>query len=97
MYSGLGHAIMRGLVKPRMRAVMSALALFMMNIIGFGLGPILVGMLSDHSGSSEGQANTGLLGIQSATLALLFFMAWAVLHYVLGARTYARDLEAKKG
>ena len=96
MYSGLGHAIMQGLVKPRMRAVMSALALFMMNIVGFGLGPILVGMLSDAFGSQDARPGAGLMGIQSATLALLVFMAWAVLHYVLGARSYARDLEAKR-
>ena len=36
-----------------------------------------------------------LLGIQSAILALLIFMAWAVVHYVIGARTYRQDLEAK--
>ena len=94
MYSGLRHAIMQGLVKPRMRAVMSAIALFMMNIIGFGFGPILVGAFSDYYGSNPTEG-ADLLGIQSAVLALLVFMAWAVVHYLLGARTYRRDLDAK--
>ena len=86
-YSALTHAIMQGLVRPRMRAVMSALALFTMNLVGFGLGPILVGQLSDHFG--------GGAEIRYALVALIVFVAWASVHYVLGARTYLRDLEAK--
>lgn len=88
-YSALTHAIMQNLVRPRMRAVMSALALFAMNLVGFGLGPVLVGELSDaFGGGSE---------IRFALLALVGFVAWAAVHYVLGARTYLRDLEAKDG
>ena len=78
---------MQGLVRPRMRAVMSALALFTMNLVGFGLGPVLVGLLSDHFG--------GGAEIRYALVALIVFVAWAAVHYVLGARTYLRDLEAK--
>lgn len=94
MYSGLGHAIMQGLVKPRMRAVMSAFALFAMNIVGFGFGPVLVGQLSDRLVGGDA-AFFGFSGIQAALLILIVFVAWAVVHYVLGARTYVRDLEAK--
>ncbi|MBJ18289.1 MAG: MFS transporter [bacterium] len=82
-YSGLTHAIMQGLVKPRMRATMSAIALFVMNLLGGGLGPIAIGQLSDR------------FGLRSAMLLLSVFVAWASLHYLLGARTYTRDLEAK--
>jgi predicted MFS family arabinose efflux permease len=86
-YSGLTHAIMQGLVRPRMRAVMSAFALFVMNLVGFGLGPILVGQLSDRFGGGG--------EIRNALLVLIVFVAWASVHYVLGARSYLRDLEAK--
>ena len=86
-YSALTHAIMQSLVRPRMRAVMSAIALFAMNLVGFGLGPILVGRLSDYFG--------GGTEIRHALVALIVFVAWAAIHYVLGARTYLRDLEAK--
>ena len=86
-YSGLTHTIMQGLVKPRMRATMSAVALFTMNLVGFGVGPVLLGVLSDAYGA-EG-------GLSAALRMLLVFLAWSILHYVLGARSYARDLNAK--
>ena len=87
LYSALGHAQTQSLVKPRMRAVMSAVALFAMNIVGFGLGPVFVGGLSDLFG---GEAQ-----LRYALLALLVCMPWAALHYALAARTYRDDLEAK--
>jgi MFS family permease len=82
-YSGLTHAIMQGLVRPRMRATMSAIALFVMNLVGGGLGPIAIGQLSDR------------YGLRPAMLILIVFVGWASVHYMLGARTYAQDLEAK--
>lgn len=82
-YSGLTHAIMQGLVKPRMRATMSAIALFAMNLIGGGLGPIAIGQLSDR------------FGLRAAMIMLIVFVAWASVHYLLGARSYVRDLDAK--
>ncbi len=86
-YSALGHAVLQGLVKPRMRAVMSATALFAMNFVGFGLGPVVLGELSDYIG--------GGTAIRKALLALIFCLVWAAVHYLLGARSYQRDLEAK--
>jgi predicted MFS family arabinose efflux permease len=86
-YSGLGHAVMQNLAKPRMRAMTSATALFVMNLVGFGLGPIVLGALSDHFG--------GGAQIRYALVTLLLFLAWASLHYLWGARSYRKDLEAK--
>ncbi|MEZ4281161.1 MAG: MFS transporter [Myxococcota bacterium] len=86
-YSGLGHAVLQGLVKPRMRAVMSATALFAMNAVGFGIGPVVVGELSDAFG--------GGTELRKALLSLLVFMFWAAGHFLLGARTYRQDLEEK--
>lgn len=88
-YSGLGHAVLQALVRPRMRATMSAIALFAMNIVGFGLGPVVLGGLSELYG--------GGVAIRWALLTLVVFAAWATIHYLLGARTYVRDLEAKHG
>lgn len=87
MYSGLGHAVMQGLVKPRMRAMMSATALFAMNLVGFGLGPVILGSLSDWLG--------GDTLIRYALMSLTACLAWACIHYLLGARSYVRDLAAK--
>ncbi len=87
MYSGLGHAVLQGLVKPRMRAMTSATALFVMNLVGFGIGPVLLGAISDAFG--------GGTEVRFALVVLVGFLVWASLHYLLGARTYLRDLEAK--
>lgn len=87
MYSGLGHAVMQGLVKPRMRALTSATALFVMNLVGFGLGPVVLGLLSDALG---GEAQ-----IRYALLCLIACLVWSSLHYALGSRRYREELLLK--
>ena len=91
MYLGPTFAMTQSLVPPHMRATASAILLFVINLIGLGLGPQAVGILSDllH----------GEFGIESLRYAMLstvvIFAAWSVLHYALGARTLERDLDAK--
>jgi len=46
-YIAPAYAMVQSLVPLRMRAQAAALLLFILNIIGFGLGPLLVGLLSD--------------------------------------------------
>ncbi len=46
-YLGPSYAMTSNLVEPRMRATASAILLLLMNFIGLGLGPTLVGALSD--------------------------------------------------
>jgi len=87
LYSALGHAQVQSLAKPGMRATLSALMLFASNLVGFGLGPVLVGGLSDALGGGD--------QLRWALLILVAGMPWAAVHYALGARTYLRDLEAK--
>ena len=87
MYSAVGHAVVQSLVKPRMRAVMSAVALFGMNLLGFGVGPWAVGVISARVGGGE--------AVRDAMLWVSLFMLWACVHYVLAARSYRRDLQAK--
>lgn len=87
-YSSLSHAVLQGLVKPRMRATMSATTLFAMNAVGFGVGPVVVGELSDYYG--------GGTEIRKALVMLIVFMLWAAVHFLLGARTYREDLRAKE-
>jgi len=86
-YSALGHAVAQSLVKPRMRAVMSAIALFLMNVIGFGIGPWLIGVISEALG--------GDTQLRYAMLVMIVGIAGAAVHYLLGARTYREDLRAK--
>jgi len=91
MYLGPTFAMTQSLVTPTMRATASAILLFIINMIGLGLGPQGVGILSDLLAPS--------MEIDSMRYALLFtvttFAAWSVLHYLLAARTLREDLEAR--
>ncbi|HYG25624.1 MAG TPA: MFS transporter [Caulobacteraceae bacterium] len=46
-YLGSMYAITSGIVKPRMRATAVAVLLFIVNLLGYGLGPPVIGALSD--------------------------------------------------
>jgi len=48
MYVGPMFAMVQGLVELRMRATAAAILLFVTNMVGLGLGPLLVGVLNDH-------------------------------------------------
>jgi len=52
-YLGPLFGITQGLVEPRMRATAAALLLFIVNIIGYALGPPVVGALSDFFASTS--------------------------------------------
>lgn len=64
LYLGNTLAMVHGLVGLRMRALASAILLFVLNIIGLGLGPWSVGVLSDLLNPS--------LGAESLRHALLY-------------------------
>jgi MFS family permease len=87
-YLATTFAQVQGLAGLRMRAVASALLLFILNIIGLGLGPQTAGILSDLLAAS--------LGAESLRYTLLIVGAvigpWSALHYVLAARHIEQDL-----
>jgi len=88
MYLGPSFAMTQALVTLRMRAVASAILLFMLNIIGMGLGPYLVGVASDLL--TPGFATDSLR--YALCLAVLVNL-WATIHYFVGARSLRDDLE----
>ncbi len=92
MYLGPTFALTQTLVRPRMRALASAILLFVVNMIGLGGGPTFVGWLSDRL--------TPDYGVEAIRYALLFTVAggalWATYHYAMGARTVREDLRAKE-
>ena len=79
----------QGLVALKMRAMASALALLIINVIGLALGPPLTGLISDLLAASYGEESMryALLLVTSVVL------PWAALHYVLAGRTIDADLE----
>ena len=68
-------------------AVATAVALFGMNLFGYGVGPWVAGALSDWFGGEE--------ALRLSLMALNGVMLWACVHYYLAAQTYRQDLGAK--
>ncbi len=85
-------ANVQNLAPAQMRARAGALLLTISTLIGMSIGAPLAGAISDATRASLGQESIryALLGI--VTVGWL----WAALHYWLGSRTLARDLEAKE-
>lgn len=88
-YQGPTFATTQALVPVRMRAMAAAILLLVLNIIGLGLGPLVTGMLSD----ALTEAGYGRDALRYALLIVLMVKIWSGLHYYLGARHLARDLE----
>jgi MFS family permease len=86
-WMGPTFATVQALAQPRMRAQASALTLLTLNVIGMGLGPQLIGLLSDALGESFGKQ-----GLRWAMLALTACAPWAAFHGYLASRTLRRDL-----
>ena len=90
VFAALGHAVGQSLVKPRMRATMSAIGLLAMNLVGFGLGPQIAGAISDLLRPRYGESS-----IRFALLAISFLLVASAFHYFRAARSYRSDLEIK--
>ena len=91
MWLGPIFSMTQTLAKVQMRAVASAILLFIINIIGLGLGPQVVGILND--------ALEPRFGVEAVRWSLggvaVVMSVWGALHYVLAARTLHGDLQAK--
>jgi len=84
-------AVIQGIAQLRMRAVAVALMTLVTSLVGMGLGPVLVGMLSD--------AMTARFGEEAIRYSLLVPTIVPLLSIgmcVLGAATVARDLERSR-
>jgi MFS family permease len=79
----------QNLVAPNMRAFASSINLFIINIIGLGLGPTLTGGLSTYftapDGSNEGQA------LQMALSIMVWVYVLAALLFYLASRKLKKD------
>jgi hypothetical protein len=73
-----------------MRAQAAAVLLLILNLIGMGLGPQFVGVLSDWLAPR--------VGVESIRWSLLVTIVvgalWSAVHYFLAARTLREDLAA---
>ena len=91
LYLGPCIATCHNLVSPGMRAMASAILYFVLNIIGLGLGPLTVGVLSDTYASQFGDDNLRYAMATTLTISLV-----GVVFLWMGVRGLKRDLEANQ-
>lgn len=75
-YLGPTFALLQGLAPLRMRAVWAAITLLVINLIGLGLGPTAIGMLSDAFEPRFGEES-----LRYALLCGACLTPWAIFHY----------------
>lgn len=86
-YLGATLAVFHSSVEPRMRATSSALFFLIINVIGLGFGPFLIGALSDYLTPSLGDD-----GLRYAMLIVIpAACVWASLHFTLAARDFHKN------
>jgi MFS family permease len=75
-YLGPTFALIQGLAPTRMRALWAAITLLVINLVGLGLGPMLIGIISDALRPAYGEG--------SLRIAMICFAAltpWPLYHY----------------
>jgi MFS family permease len=82
------HTINQNLAKLRMRATAAAIMLFVINIIGAGAGPLIVGILNDAFAERYGDE-----AIRYSLLCITLTSVLGSLFFYLSSRTLADDLE----
>jgi sugar phosphate permease len=98
MYLGPTFAITQSLVGIRERALAGALLLFVINLIGLGLGPLLTGVLSDvfkarMTGDGISEAAAVAEGLRWSLCVMVCVNVWSAFHYIRSASALRKDLQ----
>ncbi len=83
LYASISYTAMQELVPVQMRAMAAAVMLLSMTLVGIGLGPVLLGMISDYFAEELGARS-----IQRALTAILVFNVLSIVFYLDAARHY---------
>jgi len=86
-FTGPTFALLQRLVPDDMRATTLAITLLLANLIGMGLGPQIVGDLSDALGPVLGKDS-----LRYAMLLTSFVALWSAVHFWKAGEAVARDL-----
>ena len=76
-YLGPTFALLQGLAPMRMRATWAAITLLVINMVGLGLGPTLIGVLSDLLVPWAGKQDS----LRWALIIMASVTPWAIFHY----------------
>lgn len=88
-WTGPTYAMAQAIAPPHMRALAAAILVFMLNLVGLGLGPVIVGALNDLLAPT--------LGKEAVKYSLMFAAvphALAAIFNLMAARTLKEDLKA---
>lgn len=88
-YNGIAAAILQYLVKPNMRALAGGLYLFVISVVGFGIGPPLTGWLMDTVFTGDYGASKALMLVFTVCGILGSFCFWKAM------QTYEQDAETE--
>jgi predicted MFS family arabinose efflux permease len=87
----------QGVVQPRVRATATAVVIMVINLIGYGVGPPVIGALSDFLkdhvvalGLSD-PSHAAAQGLRYALICGSLVNLWASAHYLIGATRLKRD------
>jgi MFS family permease len=89
LFVGPTFALMQRLVADEMRATTLAIVMLLANLIGMGIGPQVVGVLSDRLAPLQGADS-----LRYAMLAMSFVALWAAYHFWRAGETIQKDLAA---
>jgi MFS family permease len=87
LFVGPSFALLQRLVAPQIRATTLAIVMLLGNLIGMGLGPQAVGLLSDWL-----QPALGTDSLRYAMLGVAFVTVWAAWHFWQAGRAMQGDL-----
>jgi len=87
-YLGPSFAIVQSTAPLAMRSTVSAIMLFVLNLIALGLGPLAVGALSDLLNPAYGTDS-----LRYALMCTSLINIWAAAHYVLAGTAYAKEMK----
>lgn len=90
IFMGPTYALLQRLVPDQMRATTLSAVMLLANLIGMGVGPQLVGVLSDLFAPSLGRD-----ALRCAMLCMSFISVWSAYHFWQVSRTVKDDLAAR--
>jgi predicted MFS family arabinose efflux permease len=102
VFFGPSFAMTQALAALRMRSVATSLLLFVQTLIGFGLGPLVAGRISDWLRPAGmnlplfGVVGQGQDSLRWGLVLLGLVNIWAAAHYFRGARYLLADLAASE-
>jgi MFS family permease len=89
VWMGPLYGTVQGLAGIKRRAMAAAVNMLSINIVAYGMGPLLVGIASDYL-----RATVGAQSLRYSILSIVILAyTWASIHFFLAARTLRGDLQ----